>query len=83
MQTNIITAAVGAVVVAGALGSARFLFRFILRAITHDFRTTVTDIVSNHLEDLKQLKPNGGSSLRDAVDRIEKRLDDIEQRIQK
>ena len=27
---------------------------------------------------LKELKPNGGSSLRDAIDRVEKRLDAVE-----
>ena len=27
---------------------------------------------------LKELKPNGGSSMRDAIDRVEKRLDAVE-----
>ena len=29
-------------------------------------------------ETLKELKPNGGSSMRDAIDRVEKRLDAVE-----
>jgi len=34
--------------------------------------------VSERLEDIrKETKPNGGSSLRDAVDRIEKKLDNV------
>lgn len=83
MHSSIVTAALGAIAVAGALGLARFVFRFVIRAVARDFRATVTDIVSHYLDDLKQLKPNGGSSLRDAVDRIEKRLDEIEKQIQK
>lgn len=76
--TGMLPAIATALGVAGALGVARVATRFITRAITREFRSAVSEVVG---EDLKQLKPNGGSSLRDAVDRIERRLDKIEDQL--
>lgn len=64
--------------VAGAIAVARSLSRFMKRAISREFRSAVSEVVG---EDLKQLKPNGGASLRDAVDRIERRLDKLEDKL--
>ena len=41
------------------------------------FKLGVTKVVEHHLEQLSELKPNGGSSMKDTVDRLEKRVDEI------
>ena len=74
-----------ALVVGVALAGMRFVGKFLGRAVSREIRDVVTDVVDERLEKIVEttqtLKPNGGSSLADAVNRIEKRLEKIEDRI--
>jgi phage-related minor tail protein len=56
---------------AAVIGAAGILFKKVVAVVRFFQRLAVTmDVVAT------ELKPNGGSSLRDAVNRIETRLDD-------
>lgn len=65
--------------VAGALITMGVLFRTIIYPI-HRWATRLEKAVS-HVE--MNMKNNGGSSLRDAIDRIEKRLSSLEDHVTK
>ena len=41
------------------------------------FKLGVKKVVEDHLAELSELKPNGGSSMKDTVNRLEKRVDEI------
>lgn len=67
--------------VAGALGITVASIAALLRFSTKHFVASVREVVEGHLDDIKtntdQLKPNGGSSLADAVRRVEARQIEI------
>jgi hypothetical protein len=80
--STVIDAATIAVTGGIALGAARVLGRFALRGLKRDLTEVVTGVVTELVEPIRlrteQLVPNGGSSLRDAIDRIEHRLAEVE-----
>ena len=41
------------------------------------FKLGVNKVVEHHLSQLQELKPNGGSSMKDQVNRLEHRVDEI------
>lgn len=82
MRDDVIRAALLALSGGTAVGAARLAFRFIVKAIGREFRDAIEDVVEEHIEPIKkrteELVPNHGSSLADAIRRIEKRLNTVE-----
>lgn len=83
MRNDVVRAVVIALSGAAAVGGARQLVRFIARAIVRDFRSVIEEVVTDQLgpimERTEQLVPNHGSSLADAIRRIEKRVGALEE----
>lgn len=71
---------------AGVVGLGRGLSKFLGRALRRELREVITDVVEEQLEPIKkrteELIPNHGSSLADAVRRIERRLGHVEEQIE-
>jgi hypothetical protein len=66
-----------AVAIASTLVALGIIWRYLIRPVRDAFHRVETSVVFVEAE----LKPNGGSSLRDAVNRIESKVDNHEGRL--
>lgn len=86
MREDVIRAAVLALAGGSAVGAARFAFKFIVKSVGREFRDAIEEVVVEHIEPIKkrteELVPNHGSSLADAIRRIEKRLNTVEDELE-
>lgn len=82
MTAEIWRAVILALTGGAALGIGKVIWGFIARGLKRDLKAVVEEVVDQKLEPIRelaeQLVPNGGSSLRDAIDRIERRLTEVE-----
>ncbi len=85
MSEDIIRGVLLALSGAGVVGVGRGLSKFLGRALKRELREAITEVVEEQLEPIKkrteELIPNHGSSLADAVRRIERRLGQVEEQI--
>ncbi len=85
MSEDIIRGLLLALSGAGVVGVGRGLSKFLGRAMKRELREAITEVVEEQLELIKkrteELIPNHGSSLADAVRRIERRLGQVEEQI--
>lgn len=72
------------ILIAAALAAVSAIYRYALLPVVRGIRKTVK-VASSAVESLQwvesQMKPNGGSSLRDAIDKLVLRTDVLEDRV--
>ena len=72
------------VAIAAALVALGIIWRYIVRPVVHGTRSawrTIEDVGEAVAFVKAEMKPNGGSSMRDAINRIEAKVDNHEQRL--
>lgn len=85
MNAEVLTTVIVAISGAALVGIGRGVSKFVGRAFRRELRDVIESVVDEKLEPImkrtEELVPNHGSSLADAVRRIERRLGHVEEQM--
>lgn len=86
MTEDVIRGLLLALTGAGVVGAGRGITKFMSRALRRELTEVITNVVEEQLAPIKarteELMPNHGSSLADAVRRIDRRLGHLEDKVE-
>ncbi len=86
MSEDVVRGIILAISGAGVVGISRGVSKFFGRALRRELREVIVEVVDERLEPIlkrtEELIPNHGSSLNDAVRRIERRLGQVEEQLE-